>query len=452
MQPTQTPPEKSQLLGEVRERLEVGPSDRLDSLLTELRPADLALLLSELNESLQVQLFRLIDEKRRGEVLGELDEETVRSLAGELPAELQDAVSSMEPDKVADVLDALPEQQAKTVLEQFPREQAAAAQQLLRYPPDTAGGLMTTEFVLLYSGLTAREAIKVTQKSRDAETVSHLFVAGEGEELVGHVPLQRLVFAPPEQKVAELMEECPMVVSPRTDQEELVRAATRYDLEAIPVTDEAGRLMGVVTVDDILEAAEQETDEDMYTLAGTGERDPIHASIYRSTRLRLPWLLLSVVVGLLIAFLVSRLAGGVRMQELSYFLPLIPLMGGQVAIQGSTIMVRALALGSIRRSRMLGFLSKQFVIVMLLGLFCSAAAGVLGLLVLGVGPAVMTAVSLAVGVAILFAGTLAMVFPVVFNSIGIDPAVSAGPLITMLNDLFCICIYMGLGAMLAPPG
>jgi magnesium transporter len=212
-------------------------------------------------------------------------------------------------------------------------------------------------------------------------------------------------------------------------------------------------MLGVVTVDDILEAAEQETDEDMYRLAGTGERDPLHASVYDSTRLRLPWLLLSVLDGLFIAFVVSRFEGALRgVVELSFFIPLIPLMGGQVAIQGSTIMVRALALGSIRRTRLARFLGKQVVVALLLAVSCSLAAGVLGAVLVGTGPRVMVAVGLAVAVAIVFAGTLGMIFPLAFNAVGVDPAVSSGPFITMLNDLFCICIYLGLGMLMASPG
>jgi magnesium transporter len=349
------------------------------------------------------------------------------------------------------VLDALPDAQTEALLERFPDEQAATAEQLLSYPPDSAGGLMTTEFILLPADLNAAKAIETIRREREAETVSVLFVSEKDDRLAGYVPLHRIVFAPEEQKVGELIEECPLIVGPEADQEDLVRGATRYDLSVIPVTDAADRMIGVVTVDDILEAAEQEADEDMYRLAGTGERDPVHASVMRSTRLRLPWLLLSVLDGLFIAFVVSRFVDNVRMIELSFFLPLIPLMGGQVAIQGSTIVVRALAVGSIRRGRAVRFLGKQLVITVLLAVCCAAAAGVLGGLVVGTGTTLMLAVGLAVGVAILFAGMLGMVFPFVFNRIGIDPAVSSGPFITMLNDLFCISIYLALGTMLAPP-
>ncbi len=444
-------PHGRELLETALEHLEQGRRDELKALLAEVRPADVAALMEELDEDDRVLLFRCLDVEARADALGELEETMVRALAEAAPAGLQAAVRQMEPDEVVDVLGVLPEEQAETLLEQFPREQAAAAEQLMRYPADTAGGLMTTEFVLLYGGLTASEAVKITQQSRETETVAHVFVADEDDRLVGQVPLHRLVFARPDAVVSDLMEELPHTVLPETDQEELVRAATRYDLQVIPVTDQERKLLGVVTVDDILEAAEEEMDEDMYRLAGTGERDPVHASVYRSTRLRLPWLLLSVVDGLLIALLVSRFTGALQMVELAFFIPLIPLMGGQVAIQGSTIVVRALALGDLGRTRITRFLGKQLVITVLLALCCSAAAGVLGALMVGTAARLMLAVGLAVAVAIVFAGMLGMIFPLVFEAVGIDPAVSSGPFITMLNDLFCISIYLALGALLAAP-
>jgi magnesium transporter len=434
-------------LEEIREHLEQGAMGDVQELVQDVEPADIAALLSDLGDDEQSALFRALDVETQAEVLGELSDEDVRTIAEAAPGLLQDAVGKMEPDEVADVLEALPERQAEALLEQIPEEQAATAERLMVYPPDTAGGLMTTEFVLVYGGLTASDAVKVTQQSREAETVAHLFVADEQDRLVGEVPLHRLVFARPDRLVQDLMEELPLVVDPGTDQEELVRAATRYDLYTVPVA-EGGRMVGVVTVDDILEAAREETDEDMYRLAGTGERDPVHASVLSSTRLRLPWLLLSVLDGLLIAFLASRFMGLSGPRELWYFTPLIPLMGGQVAIQGSTIVVRALALGTIRRSRIMPFLAKQLVIALLLALCCSAAAMLLGTAVVGVEADVMGAVGLAVAVAIVFAGMLGMIFPFGFSAVGIDPAVSAGPLITMLNDLFCICIYLWLGALL----
>ncbi len=445
-------PEEQDLLEAVRARLEAGDTEGVRELLSGVPAADVATVLDDLDDEMAAQVFRLLDADTGADVLDELPPGDVQALAEAAPARVRDAVGAMEPDEAVDVLELLPEAQAEALLEGLTEEQATAAERLLTYPPDSAGGLMTTQFVSLPKGVTAREAIEITQRSREAETVGHLFVADEAGRLVGHLPLQQLVFAPPERLVGELMEGHPHAVLPETDQEELVRAATRYDLDAVPVVDQRRELIGVVTLDDILEAAEQEVDEDIYRLAGTGERDPVHASVLRSTRLRMPWLLLSVLDGLFIAFVVSRFAGTLEtVVGLAFFIPLIPLMGGQVAIQASTIIVRGLALGNLRRSMIGRFLTKQLVITLLLSLCCAVAAGVLGSWLVGTGARLMMAVGLAVGFSILISGMLGMTFPLLFNRIGIDPAVSSGPFITMLNDLICICIYLALGMLLASP-
>jgi magnesium transporter len=443
-------PREQDLLSAVRACLETADTAALRALLHAAPPADVARVLGDLPDELAAGIFRMLDAETGAEVLDELGAADVQALAETAPKLIAEAAEELEPDEVADLLEVLPDEQADALLKGFPQEQATAAERLLTYPPDSAGGLMTTQFVSLPRDATAREAIEITQRSRDSETVAHLFVSDRERRLVGYLPLQRLVFAPPDRKVGELMEGVPHAVSAETDQEEVVRAATRYDLASVPVVDQAGRLIGVVTVDDILEAAEQEADEDMYRLAGTGERDPVHASIYRSTRLRLPWLLLSVADGLFIAYLLSRFEGTLRVVELAFFIPLIPLMGGQVAIQSSTIIVRGLALGNLRRSMMAQFMSRQFVITLLLALSCALFAGLIGSLLVGAEAQLMLAVGLAVWSAILISGMLGMTAPLVFNAVGVDPAVSSGPFITMLNDLICICIYLVLGMLLAP--
>jgi magnesium transporter len=441
-----------QLLDAVRERLEAEDPDGAKALLQQIPPADAATVLEDLDEELRGPVFRLLDVETEAEVLGELEARTVQTIAEDAPGALREAAEIMQPDEVADVLEMLPDEQAEAILEAFPEQQAETAEHLMSYARDSAGGLMTTEFVVLYEDLTCREAIEITQRSREAETVAHLFVSGEGGRLVGYLPLQNLVFARPDQRVGDLMEDYPFAVPAETDQEELVRSATKYDLDVVAVVNEQDRLIGVVTVDDILEAAEEEVDEDMYRLAGTGERDPVQASVYRSARLRLPWLLLSVLDGLFIAFVMSRFDRRFLSVELLFFLPLIPLMGGQVAIQASTIMVRGIAVGSIRRGMLGGFLSRQFVITLVLSLCCALAAGLLGYAATGVPMDAMTAVSLGVLVAILIAGMMGMTLPLVFNALGIDPAVSAGPFITMLNDVICIFIYLLLGMAFVSPG
>jgi magnesium transporter len=319
--------------------------------------------------------------------------------------------------------------------------------QLLAHESDTAGGIMTPEFVLLSGNITADEAVAVTQRSLESETIAHLFVSDAQNRLLGHLPLHRLVFAHPDRKLRELYDPEVVTVMPETDQEEVVRLATHYGLDVVPVVSEEEELLGVITVDDILEAGREEADEDIYRLAGTTERDPVHATVLRSTRLRLPWLLITLVGGLCIAFLVSRFEATLEAVQIAFFIPLIPLMGGNVAIQASAIVVRGLAVGDIHAGRLLQFILKQGMVTIMLAGCCGVAAGVVGAFFPQVGTILPLVVGVAIAAAITLAGTLGTLLPLAFDRLGLDPAVSAGPFVTLLNDLLCITIYLSLGQL-----
>jgi len=438
------------LVREVQELVNRGDLESARALLAEVPPADVADILESVDAVDRVSLFELLDSSTAGAVLGEVGPLSVSSLADSAPGSLAEAVEEMEPDEQADVLDVLSEVQRASVLRSLPAEEAHEVEGLLEHAADTAGGIMTPEFVLLAGKITASEAVQITQRSRESETIAHLFVSDKQDRLVGHLPLHRLVFARADRRLAELMEPELVTVTPDTDREEVVRVATKYDLQVVPVVDEGEKLVGVITIDDVLEAAQDEADEDMYRLAGTAERDPVHASVLRSARLRLPWLLLTLVGGIGIAFLVSRFGSALSSTHgLAFFIPLIPLMGGNVAIQASTIVVRGLAVGDIRAGRLRVFMLKQWIVSCFLAVLCGAATALLASLVPGMRGQLEFVVAAAVCAAIVVAGSLGTVLPLAFHRAGVDPAVSAGPFVTILNDLICITIYLTLGTIFA---
>lgn len=411
-------------------------------------PADVAEIVEELDSAEQVSLLRQLAEETAGEVLDELSEGTVREIAEALPGVIARAASYMEPDELADLLNVLDVEKREIVFQNLPAEEARQARSLLEHPSDTAGGIMTPDFVLLASDITAGQAVEITQSSRESETLARLFVSNEEGQLLGHLPFHKLVFAGPNRDLKDLIEPEIATVTPETDQEEVVRLASRYGMDFVPVVDQTDRLIGVVTSDDILEAEQEEVDEDMYRLAGTTEKDPVRATVLRSTRLRLPWLLLTLLGGLGIAFMVSRFENTLEAVQIAFFIPVIPLMGGNVAIQASTIVVRGLAVGDIQFGRLLTFSLKQGVVTLLLAILCGLAAAVLGLLFPNVNQPIAALVGLAVFVAILTAGSLGTLLPLAFDKYGLDPAISAGPFVTILNDVICILIYLLLGAAL----
>ncbi len=433
------------ILEAVERAIERDDREEVRSLLKGLPPADVAELIEDLDPDDTGRVFEVLDTEIAAEVLGELGPRDVFEVASTAPTSVIGALDEMEPDERADIIDALPEEQVDSAISTLPDEEAEELKKLLTYPPDSAGGIMTPEFVALRDDITASEAIALTQQSRETETIAHLFVCDQQERLVGSLPLHRLVFAAPDRKLKDVMDTRTVMVTPETDQEEVLRLATKYDMDVVAVVDREGRLAGVVTADDILEVAQEEANEDMYMRAGTSEKDPIHASAIRSTRLRLPWLLLTVAGGLGIAFMVSGFEKTLTAVHIAFFLPLIPLLGGNVAVQTSTIVVRGLAVGDIHRGRLAHFVGKQFVVTVLLAVSCGVAAGLMGALVPGTPVRLLVIVGIAAVLAIVVAGTLGTILPLMFNRLGIDPAISTGPFVTILNDLFCIAIYLSLG-------
>ncbi len=440
--------EREALLDKLHRDIEEGQFENIDDLLSEIAPADIADALEELAAEEKGEVFQRLDREVAGEVLIKMSLESLKDVVAEDLDSVTDAVETMEPDETADLLDAVGDEAAESILSELPPSEAATAQRLLAYRADTAGGIMTTDFVLLARSITAAEAVKITQRSRESETITNLFVADEDNRLVGHLPLHHLVFARPDRKLEQLMETDMETVPPETDQEEVVRLASRYDLDLVPVTNRQGVLLGVITSDDILEAAQEEVDEDMYVLAGTAEIDPLHSSVRRSTLLRLPWLILSLLDGLFIAFLSSHFQSALEFAYVALFIPLIPLMGGNVAVQSSTIVVRALAVGDLSRRSIMGFVTRQASVILALALSCGTIAGVLATTMVGGSTEFMLVVGMSVTLSIMVAGSLGIGVPLAFDRIGIDPAVSAGPFGTMLNDALCIVIYLSLATTL----
>ncbi len=432
------------LTDKVETLMEEGSDAEAVALLEGEQPADVAEVLMRVDDDVCARLFPAFDPHFAGEVLDDLNRENVWMLMERVPEAAARAAEVMEPDELADVLGELGVDERRTMLQQLPSDTVATVRPLLAHRADTAGGIMTPEFVLLPESLTAAEAVHRTQRSRESETIAHLFVCDEENCLLGHLPLHRLVFAREGRKLSELYDEEVVTVQPETDQEEVVRLATRYGLDVVPVVNEDDELRGVITVDDILEAEREEVDEDIYRLAGTGETDPVHATTFRSITLRLPWLLITLFGGLCIAFLVSRFEGTLGSVEVAFFIPLIPLMGGNVAIQASAIVVRGLAVGDIRSGGVGQFAAKQWGVTLLLALLCGSAAAAIAAFLLSVSPMLPLVVGTAIMAAITVAGTLGTLLPLAFDGIGLDPAVSAGPFVTILNDLTCIFIYLFL--------
>lgn len=425
-----------------------GRRDKLAQRLADLHPSDIADLLDEFRPEEQAVLWSVLEPAAAADVLMELDAETREDLMDSVrPEQLRATLAELEPDEAADVIGELEPKEAAEALAGL--EDRQEIEELLEYPPHTAGGLMTTDFVLLPRTATIREAIELARRASETTYRHDLYVVDEASRLIGRLPLDRLVFSKPDTPVGDVLETDVHSVPVDMDREQVAEVVRRYDLLAVPVVAlKSNAVKGIITVDDVLDAADEEAAEDMYRMVGAA-RDPLHTPIWRRAIARLPWLLITLVPGFLVGQII-RWLGYQTPQEtvLLLFLPVMIEMAGNVSLQSSTVMVRGIAMGEVRLHRTGMMLAHELGVAALVGLPCGLVSGAVGYVFFDhhVGFAVVVAFSMLCG--ILSAATTGTLVPLACTRVGVDPALASGPFVTSLNDITGTLIYLGLGARL----
>ena len=438
------------VVAQVRAALERNDLGRAVAIIQALRPADQADLFADLNDEHQMALLPQLHPADSADILEELDEEEAAELVSSLPtAMLIRIVDHMQPDEAADLLGDMQTEQAQAVLAGL--EDPEEVRPLLVHSDDSAGGLMTSEFLALRRRMTAAEAIQAVREWRpETETFYYLFVVDSHGRLCGVVNLRQLVVADPATSVADIMD--PEVISVRvgTDQEECARLMTRYNLLALPVVNGDNRLLGVITHDDLVEVLEAETTEDIQRLGGAQplDRSYLDTAIFIVTRKRIGWLLL--------LFLTETLTGSVlrhfedELQSavaLAFFVPLLIGTGGNAGSQTTSTIIRALAVGDMDLSDSLRALWHELRTGLLLGL---AMAGVayLRALTWGSSPALALTVALAIFIIVVWANGLGSVLPLLAAALRIDPTVVSGPVMSTLVDATGLFIYFTIARVI----
>lgn len=425
--------------------------DQLRSLLVSLHPADLAELLQELDEAQRTAVLRHLSDETVAESIVEMEPEEQASILKSLGQERAgDVLEEMSADDVADLVGELPPGQAGELMQLLDLEDATDVRELLEFPPDTAGGLMTTEYVSLTASLSAQGAIEELRKlAPEVETAYYVYVVNEQEQLVGVLSLRELIIASPGTPVREIMRTQVVSVHVLDDQEEVARTVKRYNLLAVPVVDDEGRLRGIVTVDDVMDVLEEEATEDIYRAAGVGEEeqdlDPV-ADIYVAVRSRLPWLLgllfLSLVSGKVIEHFNSLIA---TVGALSFFITTMAGGSGNAATQSLTVVVRGLGTGEIERKDIWPVVWREVRVGLVIGAVCGLAMGVTGIILHG-----SLWVGLIAGLALFINLTLAKVagttVPFLTMGLGLDPAVASGPFIATITDTTSMLVYFGIAS------
>lgn len=439
--------------------LEGRDDDALAAELTSARAADIAETFELLNDEERSRILFALPPHTAAEVIVMLDEAVRGDVVDDLDARsLSKIVSQLPPDDAADVLGELPRAEIAQILDKMPDAQSDMLGELLRYDENSAGGIMTPDVVTVPGSKTVADAVEYVRAATPDEELYEVYVVDADGKLVGAVPLRKLVTKRPDTKLEAICDRDVVTVHVDDDQETVVQIIRKYDVPSAAVVDRDGRLLGRITHDDLLDVAEEEAAEDIYRMAGTDAAEFETSSVFRAARVRLSWLLPCMVGTMVTAsiLLISEIKFDPALfGALLAFSPMIGAMGGNSGIQISTVIVRGFATGELASTRLARVVWREGRISLAMAPACGLTAW--GLASLGLPlldflgfhighvthPARLSmSVGFAMTAAILVAGVLAIVLPFLFRRLGVDPAIASGPLITTLNDMVCVSIYM----------
>jgi magnesium transporter len=432
----------------VRRALEQNDLEAVRTLLSGRHPADVADVIDRLDDDEQMLVFRLLAPEHAAEVLGETSADATRELLEQLPPdEAGDLLDRLPMDDVAEILaEDVPDRQHALLAEMEPID-AAEVRSLLQYPPQTAGRLMTGKFVRVRPGLTAAETVALLRRiDPEIETLNDLYVLDEQRRLIGVVSLRAVITAMPNQQLSEIMMRDLVTAPPETDQEEVARLVSRYDLLALPVVNGDGRMLGIVTIDDVVDVLVAESTEDVLRFGGVegGPTDQPYFAVpmLDAIRRRIVWLLLLFLAGTLTSGVVRLFEGELsEMIILSSFIPLLIGTGGNTGAQTVSTVIRALALGEIRLRDAWRVVARELRNGLLLGLLLGGIA-LAWVYVWGHGILLAAVIALSIVAICTWANTIGSLVPLVAQKLGIDPATISAPLITTLVDATGLAIYL----------
>ena len=429
----------------------IGATANLLNLLQKQHPADLADVLTELPAGDRRSVFNTLlgqNSLLAMEALTELDAEVGASLLVEHPAdELARLFQELASDDAAALIGHLPEELSASVLELMRRKESGEVKHLLEYADQTAGRIMNPNVFALEEDLTAGEAIEALQRSREVEMVFYLYVVDERRHLVGVLSLRRLLLVSPETPLKRIMTVELSTATVDMDQEEAAQLVASYNLLAIPVVDEENKLVGIITVDDVIDVIKDEATEDIYRMAGMSSDESILTSPNEALRKRLPWLGVNLVTAILAALVVQSFQATINeVVALAAFMTIVASMGGNAATQTLTVIVRGISLGELTWSNSRKALGKEALVGLGNGVILGIAGGGVAWVVVG-NPYFGGILALAMVINLLVAAVAATLIPIALRALKVDPALASAVFITTLTDLFGFFAFLGLAAL-----
>ncbi len=439
------PQDRQQLLvTSLRRFVRRGANDHVRRLVEKARAEDVAAALSELmyREARSVFELTLIDPVSAAGIVAAYESDLTELIGGLTGEQLVPVFAELAPDDAADILQELDEDLRAAILDGIADEEQEVVEELMQYAEDSAGGIMSPDFFALDKELTAREAIVALQENEDAESAFYVYCVNEEGTLVGVLSLRQLLMRPPHTQLKDMMVSDVISVPVSQDQEDVARIVAKYDLIALPVTDEFNKLVGIITVDDVIDVLRDEATEDMMLMAGVGDEDVALASTIGAVRTRLPWLLAAAGGGLGAAVMIGFFEGELKMRaQLAAFIPIVMGLGGNIGVQASTIVVRGIAMGQLEAGKFLSALWHELKVVAIIAVICSTLVAGLSLTMSGAAVDMAGAVATSLLVVMTLGARLGTAAPMLSPRFGIDPAVATGRILTTAIDLFGVLIY-----------
>lgn len=417
----------------------------------ELHYADIAGIICELEQDEAVYLYHILDESIQGDILMELDEDLRESLIKSFSTkEIAEQLELLDSDDAADLISHFPPEQVEEIISQITdSETAEDIVDLLNYEPDTAGGLMQKEFIQAKIDWPVnRCVVELRKQAEQVEKIHTIYVVDDKNKLLGLLSLKSLLFASPKTKIKDLYEDKNIIsVKTSADNEDVAKIMEKYDLVTVPVVDLQNKLVGRITIDDIVDVIKDEAEKDFQLASGISENIESGSSVWRISRARMPWLLIGLLGGVLSAQVISGFEGGISaIPALAFFIPLITAMGGNVGVQSSAIVVQSLARGTDQFGSILKKIGKETLVALVNGTLLSII--IYGFAHVFDSPTLGFVVSISLFTVIIFAAVFGTLIPLLLDKYNIDPALATGPFITTLNDVLGLFIYLTIGILM----
>ena len=438
----------------IRELIEQQDAEKLKELLSGMHPADIAELCDELDVEEAQFIYQQMDNETAADVLIEMDEDAQKDFLETLPSETiaKKFVDYMDTDDAVDIIREMDEEKQEEILSHIEDiEQAGDIVDLLKYDENTAGGLMGTEMVNVKENWSMPECLKeMRMQAEEMDEIYYVYVVDDEERLRGVFPLKRMITSPSVSKVKHVMRKDPISVHVDTPIDEVVQTIEKYDLVAVPVVDSIGRLVGRITVDDVMDEVREQAERDYQLASGLSQDVETDDNVLRQTTARLPWLLIGMAGGIGSSMILGNFDNIFATHpEMALFIPLIGGTGGNVGTQSSAIVVQGLANNSLDASNTWKQILKESVVALINATIISMLVYIYNFICFGATATVTYSVSLSLFAVVMFASIFGTLVPLTLEKMKIDPAIATGPFITTTNDILAMVFYMAITVLLS---